>query len=157
MATVCDTYGGVIGNLSIFEIEYRELVIIVCCNYSFVYLLFCTGTVPSAEHSLAGIACGCQRDYKPNSTQLKGKRIPSKERPVRSTRSKKEYESVVITDAEEEISSSGTEGEVGEGYLSRYPGRSKAYTWDSTNASVGSVKSEDCWSPIQLQRRLTIF
>ena len=61
MATVCDTYGGVIGNLSIFEIEYRELVIIVCCNYSFVYLLFCTGTVPSAEHSLAGIACGCQR------------------------------------------------------------------------------------------------
>ena len=94
------------------------------------------------------------RDYKPNSTQLKGKRIPSKERPVRSTRSKKEYnETVVITDAEEEISSSGTEGEVGEGYLSRYPGRSKAYTWDSTNASVGSVKSEDCWSPHTIAKK----
>ena len=92
-------------------------------------------------------------DYKPNLQLLRGKSIPQRERPVRASRSTKEYtETVVVTDSETESSLNESEGAVSAVAGSEL-GLVDRLADFSDNSSIVTVKIEACWSPHTVSRK----
>ena len=92
-------------------------------------------------------------EYKPRKQLLK-KTIPgSRDRPVRSTRSTADYrEVVVITDSEEESVLGDSQGVVEHSECGRLTDITFHGKW-SDRSSVGTIKSEACWSPQTLSKK----
>ena len=92
-------------------------------------------------------------DYKPNKQALKTRRILKRIKPVRSTRTAKEYdETVLVTDSVEESAQSESEGAVA-GRVDRNLLGLESFGPSCDNVSVISVKSEPCWSPYTTHRK----
>ena len=91
-------------------------------------------------------------DYRPSKQALKTKKILKRVRPVRSTRTTKEYdETVLVTDSADESALSES-GVVARGVYRNLLGLESFGPW-SDNVSVKTEKGELWWSPNTTSRK----